>query len=46
MGLAEMIPTGNTIRKWILDLYETKKAILKAKLYDEAIGQIYILFDL
>jgi len=46
VGLAEMIPTGNTIRKWILDLYETKKAILKAKLHDEAIGQIHISFDL
>jgi hypothetical protein len=24
-SLAEMIPTGNTIRRWILDLYERKK---------------------
>jgi hypothetical protein len=41
-----MIPTRNTIRRWILDLYEMKKASLKAKLHDEAIGQIHILFDL
>lgn len=36
-----MIPTRNIIRRWILNLYETKKASLKAKL-----GQIHISCDL
>ena len=45
-GLADMLPTGNTIRIWILDNYEARKLKVKRKLHEDARSLIHISFDL
>lgn len=44
--LATMLPTGNTIRSWIMDEYDVKKAKLKSKLREDSVGLVHISFDL
>jgi hypothetical protein len=44
--LAALLPTGNTIRAWIMSEYEIQKARLKARLQEDSLGLIHISFDL
>jgi hypothetical protein len=45
-ALADMMPTGNTIRTWIMTEYDIHKARLKARLQEDSLGQIHLSFDL
>ena len=44
--LAKLIPTGNIIRKWIIERYEQKKEVLKAELRDNSLSMVHLSFDL
>lgn len=44
--LSQFLPTGNTIRAWIIERYTREKAKLKDELHQEAISMIHISFDL
>jgi hypothetical protein len=44
--LAALLPSGNTIRAWILTKYELQKANLKTQLRKNSLSMIHISFDL
>lgn len=46
-SLSELLPeSGNTVRRWIMDLYETRKAQIIHDLRTDAASLIHVSFDL
>ena len=44
--LADIIPTGDTIRTWVMQEFEKRKAEIKAQILQESSGMIHLSFDL
>jgi hypothetical protein len=44
--LADLIPTGDTIRTWVMQEFEKRKAEIKAQILQESSGMIHLSFDL
>jgi hypothetical protein len=44
--LADLIPTGDTIRTWVMQEFEKRKAEIQAQILQESSGMIHLSFDL
>ena len=45
-SLAQLLPSGNTIRKWIIAKYEEEKGRIKREIREDSLSNIHISFDL